>query len=152
METGGPHILVLCTGNSCRSQMAEAYLRHYSQDLNVFSAGIRADGLNKNMIKVMREDGIDVSSQTSNTIEEYKDLNFKYVITVCDHAQENCPLFPSQTKSFHQNFTDPAKASGNEEEILHQFRIVRDEIKLFCRNFILNNFPQNFRTEANGKK
>lgn len=141
LETGGPHILVLCTGNSCRSQMAEAYLRHYSKGLNIYSAGIRADGLNKNMIKVMLEDGIDVSSQTSNTIDAYTDLSFEYVITVCDHAKESCPLFPSQTKTLHYNFTDPASAKGSNEEVLQTFRNVRDEIKRYCKNFILEYYP-----------
>ncbi|MBK9107160.1 MAG: arsenate reductase ArsC [Saprospiraceae bacterium] len=151
METGGRNILVLCTGNSCRSQMAEAYLKYYSQGLQIFSAGIRADGLNKNMIEVMLEDGIDVSLQTSNTIEEFENLNFECIITVCDHAKESCPLFPIQSKSFHQNFTDPANAKGSSDEILNAFRMVRDEIKQYCKYFIAEYFPNNINQSQIGK-
>lgn len=130
-------VLVLCTGNSCRSQMAEGYLRHFCQDnILVHSAGIEAHGLNSNAVLVMQEDGIDISKQTSNTISEYNNIDFDFVITVCDNAKENCPYFPSKAIKIHQNFTDPAKAVGTEEEVLNAFREVRDTIKEFCKEFI----------------
>jgi arsenate reductase len=130
-------ILVLCTGNSCRSQLAEAYLRHYAQDAAlVYSAGVETHGVNPRAIAVMQEDGIDISGHTSNHILEYQDIPFDYVITVCDHAKERCPYFPSSALKFHHNFPDPAKATGSEEEIREAFRAVREEIKVYCKQFI----------------
>lgn len=134
------HILVLCTGNSCRSQIAEGYLRYYAKDkAAIFSAGIETHGVNPKAIFVMKEDGIDISNHTSNNIEEYRDVDFDYVITVCDNAKENCPFFSSKAKKFHHNFPDPAKATGSNEEIMQQFRIVRDLIKIYCKNFVAEN-------------
>ncbi len=134
------NILVLCTGNSCRSQMAEGYLRHFaSGKANICSAGIEVHGVNPKAIQVMKEDGIDISSQTSNNVNEYTDINFDYIITVCDNAKENCPWFPSQAKKFHHNFPDPAKAIGSEKEILAVFRKSRNLIKEYCENFIKQN-------------
>ena len=136
-----PKILVLCTGNSCRSQIAEGYLKHFAKDTaKVYSAGIEAHGVNPRAIKVMKEDGIDISNQTSNKVDEYKGIDFDFVITVCDNANERCPVFPSHAKKFHQDFPDPAKAKGTEEEIMNQFRKVRDMIKDYSRNFIEKNF------------
>ena len=133
-------ILVLCTGNSCRSQIAEGYLRYYAKDkAEVFSAGIESHGVNPKAITVMKEDGIDISKHTSNNIREYHNINFDYVITVCDNAKEQCPVFPSKAKQFHHNFPDPAKATGTEDEIMQQFRKVRDEIKKFCEEFVAQN-------------
>ena len=130
-------ILVLCTGNSCRSQIAHGYLEHYAKDMaEVYSAGIETHGVNPKAIAVMKEDGIDISSHTSNNINEYRNINFDYVITVCDNAKEQCPVFPSTAKQFHYNFVDPAKATGTEEEIMQQFRSVRDEIKKFSKEFV----------------
>ncbi|MES2588093.1 MAG: arsenate reductase ArsC [Bacteroidota bacterium] len=130
-------ILVLCTGNSCRSQIAEAYLRFFAESkAEVFSAGIETHGVNPKAIQIMQEDGIDISSHTSNNIDEYKDVEFNFVITVCDNAKENCPYFPSKAQKFHYNFTDPAKAIGSEEEILAVFREVREEIKMYCKKFV----------------
>ena len=130
-------ILVLCTGNSCRSQIAHGYLEHYAKDMaEVYSAGIETHGVNPKAIAVMKEDGIDISSHTSNNINEYRNVDFDYVITVCDNAKEQCPVFPSTAKQFHQNFTDPAKVTGTEEEIMQQFRSVRDEIKKFSKEFV----------------
>ena len=130
-------ILVLCTGNSCRSQIAEAYLRKFSQDrAEVFSAGIEAHGLNPFAILTMKEDGIDIGNHTSNTIDEYLGKHFDVVLTVCDNAREQCPVFPTSAKVFHQNFPDPAKATGNNEEVLQQFREVREMIKAYCARFI----------------
>jgi arsenate reductase len=133
-------ILVLCTGNSCRSQMAEAYLRYYSANkAEVCSAGIEIHGVNPKAIAVMNEDGIDISNHTSNNVEEYTGIDFDFVITVCDNAKENCPYFPSNAKKIHQGFPDPAKAKGTEEEIMNEFRRVRNIIKNYCRNFVKDN-------------
>lgn len=129
-------ILVLCTGNSCRSQIAEGYLRHFANGhAEIYSAGIETHGVNPRAIKIMAEDGIDISMHTSNNIDEYSDVDFDFVITVCDNAKENCPYFPSKAQKFHQNFPDPAKATGSEEEILNQFRAVRNEIREFSEKF-----------------
>lgn len=133
-------ILVLCTGNSCRSQIAEGYLRYYANNKAlIYSAGIETHGVNPKAIQIMKEDGIDISTHTSNHIDEYSDIDFDFVITVCDNAKENCPFFPTKAKKFHYNFPDPAKATGNEEEITHQFRVVRDLIKQYAQNFISEN-------------
>jgi arsenate reductase len=130
------NILVLCTGNSCRSQIAEGYLRYFSNYKSVvFSAGIEAHGLNPKAVQVMREDGLDISHHTSNHIDDYKHIDFDFIVTVCDNAKEHCPYFPSNAKKYHCNFPDPAKASGTEEEILQQFRAVRDLIKDYCKKF-----------------
>ena len=131
------NILVLCTGNSCRSQMAEGYLRHFAIDkTTIYSAGIETHGVNPKAIQVMKEDGIDISTHTSNNVNEYSHIVFDYIITVCDNANENCPFFPSKAKRFHRNFPDPAKTKGSEEEILNSFRKVRDEIKTYSEKFI----------------
>ncbi len=133
-------ILVLCTGNSCRSQIAEGYLRHFANGkAEVYSAGIETHGVNPKAITVMQEDGIDISNHTSNNIDEYRGIDFDNVITVCDNAKESCPYFPTKAKVFHQNFPDPAKATGTEEEIRQQFRIVRDMIKTYCEKFVADN-------------
>ncbi len=133
-------ILVLCTGNSCRSQMAEGYLRYFAKDkARVYSAGIETHGLNPRAIAAMKEDGIDISHHTSNNINEYRNIDFDFVITVCDNAKENCPYFPGTAQKFHYNFPDPAKAKGNEEEIIQQFRNVRGEIKNYSEEFVKNN-------------
>ena len=130
-------VLVLCTGNSCRSQMAHGYLDKFKKcKAEIYSAGIETHGVNALAIKVMREDGIDISLQTSNRIEEYRDITFDFIITVCDNAKERCPLFPSQAQKFHHNFPDPIKAGGTEKEILETFRKVRDQIKEYCRLFV----------------
>ena len=133
-------ILVLCTGNSCRSQIAEGYMRFFSKDkAAIFSAGVETHGVNLRAIQIMKEDGIDISNHTSNNINEYLDIDFDYVITVCDNAKERCPFFPSNAKKFHQNFPDPAKATGSEEEIMQQFREVRNMIKKYSENFVKEN-------------
>ena len=133
-------ILVLCTGNSCRSQIAEGYLRYFANNkAEIYSAGIETHGVNPKAIETMAEDNIDISKHTSNNIDEYADIKFDYVITVCDNAKENCPFFPSQAKRFHYNFPDPAKATGTEEEIKQEFRKVRDMIKTYTADFIKNN-------------
>jgi arsenate reductase len=134
-------ILVLCTGNSCRSQLAEGYLRHFAAGrAEVYSAGVETHGLNPKAVETMRADGIDISKHTSNNINEYQDVAFDYVITVCDHAREVCPFFPSDAKKFHYNFPDPAKATGTEAEINAAFERVRDMIKQYSKEFIETHF------------
>ena len=133
-------ILVLCTGNSCRSQIAEGYLRHFAGNrAQVYSAGVETHGVNPKAIATMQEDGIDISGPTSNHVDEYRDIEFDYVITVCDNAKENCPYFPSKAARFHYNFPDPAKAQGTPEEITEEFRRVRQMIKDYSENFIQQN-------------
>ena len=130
-------ILVLCTGNSCRSQIAEGYLRHFAgEKAQVYRAGIETHGVNPRAIETMKEDGIDISRHTSNNIDEYRDIEFDYVITVCDNARERCPYFPSKAEKLHHNFTDPAKAIGTEEEIRQEFRNTRNEIKIYTQDFV----------------
>jgi arsenate reductase len=134
------NILVLCTGNSCRSQMAEGYLRYYAKGkATIYSAGIETHGVNPKAIQVMREDRIDISAHTSNNVNEYMHINFDYIITVCDNALENCPYIPSTAKRFHRDFPDPAKANGSEKEIMEEFRNIRTMIKEFSKNFIQEN-------------
>ncbi len=132
--------MVLCTGNSCRSQIAEGYLRYFAGDkAEVYSAGVEAHGVNPKAIATMKEDGIDISSHTSNHIDEYRDIDFDIVITVCDNAKERCPFFPTTAKKFHHNFSDPAKTTGIGKEINEQFREARELIKNYCKEFIANN-------------
>lgn len=133
-------ILVLCTGNSCRSQIAEGYLRYFAGDrAEIYSAGVETHGVNPRAIATMAEDGIDISKHTSNNIAEYSRIPFDYVITVCDNAKERCPFFPSSAMLFHENFPDPAKATGTEEEIMAQFRAVRGMIKSYAEKFVQQN-------------
>ncbi len=133
-------ILVLCTGNSCRSQIAEGYLRHFAKEkAEIYSAGVETHGVNPKAIATMKEDGIDISNHTSNNIEEYKNIDFDFVITVCDNAKERCPFFPSKAAKFHHNFPDPAKAIGTEEDIMKEFRYVREQIKNYCFKFVKEN-------------
>ena len=111
-------VLVLCTGNSCRSKIAEGYLRHFvGQKAEIYSAGVETHGVNPKAIATMKDDGIDISNHTSNNIDEYRNIDFDFVITVCDNAKERCPYFPTKAKKFHHNFPDPAKAIGTDEEI-----------------------------------
>lgn len=133
-------ILVLCTGNSCRSQIAEGYLRHFAgEKAQIFSAGVETHGVNPKAISTMLEDGIDISTHTSNNIAEYSNIDFDFVITVCDNAKERCPFFPTKAQKFHYNFPDPAKAQGTEEEINNQFREVRQMIQDYCKKFVAIN-------------
>jgi arsenate reductase len=133
-------VLVLCTGNSCRSQIAEAYLRHFAgEKAAIYSAGVETHGVNPRAISTMKEDGIDISKHTSNNIDEYFHIDFDFVITVCDNAKERCPFFPTKAIKFHNNFPDPAKATGTEDEILDQFREVRQMIKSYSQQFVTIN-------------
>lgn len=130
-------ILVLCTGNSCRSQMAEGYLRHLACDrFEVASAGLEPSVVNPKAIQVMQEDGVDISHHTSKDVGQFVGQQFDYIITVCDHAREHCPYFPGQAERIHWSFEDPARAVGSEEEILDVFRHVRDKIKATLKQFI----------------
>ncbi len=133
-------ILILCTGNSCRSQIAEGFLKKIISgkkiNAEVFSAGIEAHGLNPFAVKVMNEIGVSISQQQSKTSDKFLNENFDFVITVCDSAKENCPVFPNAKNKIHKNFSDPAKTTGTEEEILNEFRKVRDEIGKFCKKFM----------------
>jgi arsenate reductase len=123
-------VLILCTGNSARSQMAEGLLRQDAGDsFEVFSAGVKSTFVRPQAIEVMREVGIDISGQHSKSVEEFLDEEFDYVITVCDNANERCPVFPGRTKRIHWSFEDPAAASGDEAAKLTVFRRVRDQIR-----------------------
>ena len=126
-------ILFLCTGNSCRSQMAEGWARHLISDtVEPYSAGIEKHGLNQTAVKVMEESGVDISSHRSKLTSELNEKDFDFVITVCGHADENCPFFPAKTKITHRGFDDPprlAKNAATEKEALDCYRRVRDEIR-----------------------
>jgi len=131
------NVLVLCTGNSCRSQLLHGYLQQLlGNQATVYSAGVEVHGVNPKAIEVMREDGMDISQHTSNHVDEYAAVPFDYVLTVCDHANEVCPVFPSSAKKLHHNFPDPAKATGSPEEIMQQFRAVRDQVKAYAYEFV----------------
>ena len=131
------NILVLCTGNSCRSQMAQGYLEFFAKGrANTYSAGVETHGINPKAVYFMKEDGIDISHHTSNNVLDYTDLDFDFVITVCDNAKEACPYFPTKARKFHYNFEDPSKVKGTDEEIAASFRKVRDQIKKYCKVFI----------------
>ena len=131
------NILVLCTGNSCRSQIAHGFLVSMTAcKANIYSAGVETHGVNPKAINTMKEIGIDISHHSSNNITEYFDVNFDYVITVCDNAKERCPYFPTKAVKLHYNFPDPAKAIGTDDEINEQFRSVRAMIKTYCEKFV----------------
>lgn len=133
--SGKIKLLYLCTGNSCRSQMAEGWTHALkSNEIEVYSAGLETHGLNPNAVKVMAEAGVDISGQRSQHLDEFMDLDLDYVITVCDHAHETCPLFPGNAKVIHYSFDDPPKLSppdASDAIKLEGFRRVRDEIKAF---------------------
>ena len=135
------NILVLCTGNSCRSQMAHGYLSHFtdSDKVKVYSAGVETHGVNALAVVIMKEDGVDISNHTSNNVDEYFDIPFDYVITVCDNAKERCPFFPTKAQRFHQNFPDPSKEKGSTDEVIQSFREVRQQIKEYCQAFVKEN-------------
>jgi arsenate reductase len=133
---GKKRVLILCTGNSARSQMAEGLLRHDAGDrFEVFSAGTRPSRLRSEAVAVMRELGIDISGQRSKSVDEFTGHPFDYVVTVCDNARESCPIFPSGTPTIHHSFEDPAAIEGSEEQRLAAFRRIRDEIKTWLQGF-----------------
>ena len=130
------NILILCTGNSCRSQIAHGYFNKFSNNkCKIYSAGIETHGLNTNAVQTMLRDGIDISTYTSNNVNEYLDVNFDYIITVCDHANESCPNIPSKNAlRIHKNFLDPSKIE-NSINPQNDFDNCRDEIKNFTLDF-----------------
>ena len=129
-------VLILCTGNSARSQMAEGLLKHDAGDrFEVESAGTKPGRVRPEAIAVMKELGIDISGHRSKHVNEFQGLSFDYVLTVCDNAKESCPVFPGQTKRIHKAFEDPAAFQGTEAERLALFRRVRDEIRDYLREF-----------------
>lgn len=135
MSKEKPKVLFLCTGNACRSQMAEGWARHLRGDrIEVWSAGVETHGLDPRAVKVMAEAGVDISGHRSKHVSEVLDIPFDLVITVCDSARESCPVFPRPVRKIHRNFDDPprhAKSAGSEEEALDVYRRVRDEIRSF---------------------
>ena len=140
-------ILILCTGNSCRSQMAEGFLKSFDSKLEVYSAGTNpSDHVNPNAVLVMNEAGIDLSKNKTKNVDQFLNESFEFVITVCDNARETCPVFIGKVgKQIHIGFEDPAEAKGTEEEILAVFRKVRNEIKkefleLYKNNLIKNKY------------
>jgi len=130
-------VLILCTGNSARSQMAEGLLRHDGgEHFEVHSAGTVASLVRPQAIEAMRDIGIDISGHRSKSVDEFLGQEFDYVITVCDNANENCPVFPGKTKRIHWSFDDPAEATGSDAEVLAFFGRVRDEIRKQLKRFI----------------
>lgn len=130
-------VLILCTGNSARSQMAEGLLRHFGGDrFDVESAGVVSSFVRPLAIKAMQEIGIDISNHRSKSVDEFKEQTFDYVITVCDNAKETCPFFPANSELIHWSFDDPAEAEGDDEQQLVMFRTVRDEINEKLHQFM----------------
>ncbi len=140
------NFLVLCTGNSCRSQITEGFLRHYCKKNNwnakIYSAGIKAEGVNPKAIKTMKEIGIDISHHQSNCIEEFDHLSLSHLLTVCDHADESCPTYLKNANHYHKNFRDPSKENGNEDDITKSFRNCRNEIEQFVIKYLKTIFVQ----------
>jgi arsenate reductase len=138
-------ILFLCTGNSCRSQMAEGWARKLKNDvMEAYSAGIETHGLNPDGVRVMAEAGVDISGQRSKHVDELRGIPFDYVVTLCGHANEHCPVFPDKAKIVHVPFDDPPQLAANartEEERLAPYRRVRDEIKVF-----VSGLPESLQT------
>ncbi len=130
-------VLFLCTGNSCRSQMAEGWARHLRGDrIEAYSAGLETHGLNPNAVRVMAEAGVDIAGQRSKTLEDVGDVPLDYVVTVCSHAHETCPVFPGEAKVVHVGFDDPpalAREARTPEEQIAPYRRVRDEIRAFVQ-------------------
>ncbi|MDQ2770121.1 MAG: arsenate reductase ArsC [Bacteroidota bacterium] len=136
-------VLVLCTGNSCRSQLLHGYLAQLlGERATVYGAGVETHGVNPRAVALMAEDGVDIAHHTSNHVDEYAAVPFDYVITVCDHAQERCPVLPSAAKKLHHNFPDPAKATGTETEVMDQFRAVREQVKAYAEAFVRSHFAE----------
>ena len=134
---GPKRVLILCTGNSARSQMAEGLLRHDGgAGFEVYSAGVRPTSVRPEAVEAMREIGVDISAQRSKPVEEFEGRPFDYVITVCDNAKEQCPVYPAATRRVHWSFDDPAEAGGDFTARLPVFRRVRDEIRARLREFV----------------
>lgn len=125
-------VLFLCTGNACRSQIAEGWVKHLkANSIEAYSAGVMPAGLSRRAVEVMAEAGIDISQQKSKHVDELKDIDFDYVVTVCDNARENCPVFPGKTKHIHKTFEDPTFMTGTEQQIKAAFIKLRDQMKEF---------------------
>tara|TARA_B110000240_G_C13481525_1_gene445534 strand:- start:1433 stop:1870 length:438 start_codon:yes stop_codon:yes gene_type:complete len=133
-------LLIICTGNSCRSQMAHGFLNSISKNLDVFSAGTKPEPVNKYAIKVMSQIGIDISLYNSNNVNEYSSMSFDYIITVCDKAKVLCPVFSNSHQFIHKSFLDPADAKGTEDEIILQYIEVRDQLTNFLKDFLQEKF------------
>ena len=131
-------VLILCTGNSCRSQMAEGLLSYFSTKTKVYSAGTKPEKVNPFAIKAMFQIGIDISKNTSNHVDEYTDIDFDYVFTVCDNAKEICPVYPKAKQMIHHSFMDPAGATGTEQEQLRVYVEVRDQLSDYFKAFAKN--------------
>jgi arsenate reductase len=137
-------ILILCTGNSARSQMAEGLLKHITQnEYEVYSAGTKPSITRPEAIKILAEIGIDISENRSKSVDEFADKEIQYVLTVCDNARENCPYLPARTRLIHHSFADPAEVTGDEKTRLSAFRTSRDEIK----NYLENDFVKILNAE-----
>ena len=134
------NFLVLCTGNSCRSQMAEGILNSFPSKFKVCSAGTKPEPVNSFAIKVMKEIGIDISKNTSNHVEEYINIDFDYVFTVCDNAKEICPVYTRAKQMIHRSFVDPADAKGTDSEQLAVYVEVRDQLSEYFKDFAVKNF------------
>ena len=137
------NILVLCTGNSCRSQIAHGYLaKMLTKEANIYSAGIQTHGLNPYAVKIMDMDGVDINNHTSNLVDEYLQIDFDFIITVCDHANETCPYIPSKNAiRIHKNFEDPSKLNIYiENEKIKKYINCRDQIKDYCKIFRIKYF------------
>lgn len=134
------NILVLCTGNSCRSQMAHGYLKKFADGkANIYSAGVETHGLNPDAVRSMAGDGVNIGRHTSNHVDEYAAIDWDFIITVCDHAKEHCPFIASpKAIRLHQNFSDPSKVIGSRQEIERAFAKTRTEIKQYCHDFVTN--------------
>ena len=131
-------VLILCTGNSCRSQMAEGLLSSVSTNTKGYSAGTKPEKVNPFAIKAMAEIGIDISKNTSNHADEYVNIDFDYVFTVCDNAKEICPIYPKAKQMIHHSFTDPADAAGTEQEQLKVYIAVRNQLRDYFKTFAEN--------------
>jgi len=137
-------LLFLCTGNACRSQMAEGWARHLKSDvIEAFSAGVMPAGVSTRAITVMDEAGVDISSQTSKHVDDYMAIDFDYVITLCDYASEKCPVFSGKTHVIHKPFEDPTMAMGSPEEVMAAFRKTRDLIREF-----IETLPESLADDA----
>ena len=136
-------VLFLCTGNSCRSQIAEGWARQLKGDvIEAYSAGVRPSGVNSWAIKVMAEAGVDILQQTSKHVDELFGFDFDYVVTLCDNAKEQCPVFGCKTKQVHRAFEDPTLVVGSEEQIMAAFRMLRDDIRAF-----IETMPESLRSQ-----
>ena len=131
-------VLILCTGNSCRSQMAEGLLSYFSANTKVYSAGTKPEKVNPYAIKAMAEMGIDISKNTSNHADEYASIDFDYVFTVCDNAKDICPIYPKAKQMIHHSYTAPANAKGTEQEQLRVYIKVRKQLRDYFKAFAEN--------------